>query len=383
MENEVKKICVVTTTRAEYGLLYWLIKEIQKSDKFQLQLVVGGTHLLEEYGKTINNIEFKIDKQIDFLLDDSKVGISKSMGVLQLSISETFEELKPDFVVVLGDRFELIPIVSSAVVFNIPVIHIHGGEKTEGAIDEYFRHSITKMSYLHFTSTDEYRKRVIQMGENPKRVFYIGAMGIENIYRLKLLNKQELENSLNFKFGKKNILVTYHPETLIETNKFNEVLEALSELKDTKIIFTKANSDTNGKIINQMIEKFVSQNKNAKLYSSLGQVRYLSTLQFVDIVVGNSSSGLLEVPSFKKVTINIGNRQKGRIKAKSVIDVKTNKKEILKAIKLAYTKKFQKKLKNIKNPYEKSKYPSREILKVLENIKVDIQKKFYDIKVEE
>jgi len=220
------------------------------------------------------------------------------------------------------------------------------------------------------------------MGENPKRVFYVGAMGIENIYRLKLLNKKELQDSLNFKFGKKNILVTYHPETLSQIEKFSEVLEALKTLKDTKIIFTKANSDTNGKIINQMIEKFASQNKNAKLYSSLGQLRYLSTLQFVDIVLGNSSSGLLEVPSFKKVTINIGNRQKGRIKAKSVIDVKTNKKEILKAIKLAYSKKFQKKLKTIKNPYEKYKYPSREILKVLENIKVDIQKKFYDIKVE-
>jgi len=381
--EKIKKICVITATRAEYGLLYWLIKEIQKSDKFQLQLVVGGTHLLEEYGKTINDIEFKIDKKIDFLLDDSKVGISKSMGLAQISFAEAFEELKPDFVVVLGDRFELIPIVSSAVVFNIPVIHLHGGEKTEGAIDEYFRHSITKMSYLHFTSTDEYRKRVIQMGENPKRVFYIGAMGIENIYRLKLLNKKELENSLNFKFGEKNILVTYHPETLSEVDNFKEVLKALKTLKDTNIIFTKANSDTNGKIINQMIEKFVSKNKNAKLYSSLGQLRYLSTLQFVDIVLGNSSSGLLEVPSFKKATINIGDRQKGRIKAKSVIDVKTNKKEILKAIKLAYTKKFQKKLKNIKNPYEKSKYPSREILEVLENIKVDIQKKFYDIKVEE
>ena len=377
MKNKQKKICVITTTRAEYGLLYWLIKEIQKSDKFKLQLVVGGTHLLEEYGKTINDIEFKIDKKIDFLLDDSKVGISKSMGVLQLSISETFEELQPDFVVVLGDRFELIPIVSSAVIFNIPVVHLHGGEITEGAVDEYFRHAITKMSYLHFASTKEYKNNIIQMGENPNRVFYLGAMGIENIYRLKLLNKKELQKSLNFQFGKKNILVTYHPETLSQINNFEEVLKALKTLKDTKIIFTKANSDTNGKIINKMIEKFVIENKNAKLYSSLGQLRYLSTLQFVDIVLGNSSSGLLEVPSFKKATINIGDRQKGRIKAISVIDVKANKKEILKAIKLAYSKKLKKKLKNVKNPYEKSKYPSRKILKVLENIKVNIRKSFY------
>jgi len=383
----MKKVCVVTATRAEYGLLYWLMKEIESDNELELQLIVTGMHLSPEFGITVKEIEkeFKVDKKIEILLSsDSKVGISKSMGLAQISFAEAFEELKPDFVVVLGDRFELIPIVSCAVVFNIPVVHLHGGEKTEGAVDEYFRHSITKMSYLHFTSTEEYKKRVIQMGENPKRVFNVGAFGLENIYRHNLLSKEELEKSLGIRFQEKNMLVTYHPETLNIENiqkDFKEILEALYEY-DGMIIFTKANADIGGRIINKMIEEFVKNKSNAYIFDSLGQLRYLSLLQFVDIVLGNSSSGLIEVPSFKKATINIGNRQKGRIRAESVIDVKTKKDDILNAIKSVYTDEFQKKLKNVINPYQKEKHPSKKVIEILKHIDVNIKKTFCDIEFE-
>ena len=378
------KICVITATRAEYGLLYWLMKEIEKDSSLQLQIIVTGTHLSSEFGLTVKEIEkeFKIDKKIEILLSsDTKVGVAKSMGLTNISFAEAFEELKPDFIAVLGDRFELIPIVSTAVVFNIPVIRLHGGEKSEGAIDEYFRHAITKMSYLHFTSTEEYRKRVIQMGESPSRVFNVGAFGLENIYRLKLLNKKEFEESIAFKLKEKNILVTYHPETLNSKNikqDFNEVLKALDEF-DGGVIFTKANADEGGKIINAMIDNFVKNNKDkAVVFTSLGQLRYLSALKYVDIVLGNSSSAILEVPSFKKATINIGNRQKGRIRSKSVIDVGANKDEILKAIKKVYTKKYQELLGSVKNPYLNNKYPSKKVVKVLKSFSVK-SKRFCDI----
>ncbi|EDM23163.1 UDP-N-acetylglucosamine 2-epimerase [Caminibacter mediatlanticus] len=382
----MKNICVVTSTRAEYGLLYWLMKEIENDKKLQLQLIVTGSHLSPEFGMTIKEIEkeFKIDKKIEMLLSsDSKIGISKSMGLLQISIAEAFEELKPDFLVVLGDRYELIPIVSTAVVFNIPVVHLHGGEITQGAIDEYFRHAVTKMSYLHFTSTEEYKKRVIQMGEEPNRVFNVGAFGVENIFRLKLLNKKEFEDSINFKLNKKNLLITYHPETLNTQNTkkdFKEILDVLDELKDTNFIFTKANSDTNGRIINKMIDEYVSKNGNKAIsFDSLGQIRYLSALKHVDAVIGNSSSGIIEAPSFKTATINIGNRQKGRIKAKSIIDCEPKKESIKKAFEKLYSKEFQELLKSVKNPYQKEKYPSKKVVDVLKNFEVKSSKNFYDM----
>ena len=381
----MKKVCVITATRAEYGLLYWLMKEIEKDKELKLQVIVTGMHLSYEFGMTVRKVEkeFKIDKKIEILLSsDSKVGISKSMGLAQISFAEAFEELKPDFIVVLGDRFELIPIVSSAVIFNIPVVHLHGGEATEGVVDEYFRHAVTKMSYLHFTSTEEYRKRVIQMGESPNRVFNVGAFGLENIYRLKLLSKQELADSLKIKFQDKNMLVTYHPETLDVENiekDFSEILKALNKF-DGMIIFTKANADTGGRIINQMIENFVKNKKSAYLFDSLGQFRYLSLLQYIDIVLGNSSSGIIEVPSFKKATINIGDRQKGRIKAKSVIDVKAKKDDILGAIKGVYSNEFKKILNNLTNPYQKEKYPSKKVVEVIKSTKKDVIKKFFDLK---
>ena len=382
-----RKVCVITGTRAEYGLLYWLMKEIEADTDLELQIIATGMHLSPEFGLTYKEIEkdFKIDKKIEMLLSsDTSIGISKSMGLAQISFAETYEELKPDIIVVLGDRYEIFSAVSAAMIAKIPIAHIHGGEVTEGAFDDAIRHSISKMSHLHFTATEEYRKRVIQLGENPKRVFNVGGMGVENIKRLKLLSKEELEASINFKFMDKNLLVTFHPVTLEKSTaqeQFQELLNALSELEETSIIFTKANSDTDGRVINKMIDKYVKNKKNSIAFTSMGQLRYLSTLQFVDGVVGNSSSGLLEVPSFKTATINIGDRQEGRIKAKSVIDCKPKKEDILKSIEKIYTEYFKKNLENIKNPYEQDELPSKEIVKIFKNINLEdiIKKSFYNI----
>ena len=384
-----RKICVVTGTRAEYGLLYWLMKEIEADKDLELQLIVTGMHLSPEFGLTYKEIEkeFKIDKKIEMLLSsDTAMGISKSMGLAQIGFAEAFEELKPDILVVLGDRYEIFSAVSVAMICNIPMAHLHGGETTQGAFDESIRHSITKMSHLHFTATDEYKNRVIQLGEEPNRVFNIGGMGIENIKRLKLLSKDEFEESINFKLNKKNILVTFHPVTLENSTakeQFQELLDAIDELENTNIIFTKANSDTDGRIINQMIDEYVTKNSHKSVgFASLGQLRYLSALQYIDAVVGNSSSGLLEAPSFKIATINIGDRQKGRIKALSVIDCEPKKEEILKAFKEIYSKEFQEKLKNVENPYGES-CPSKQIIEVLKNVNLAniLKKSFYDLKV--
>lgn len=384
-----RKICVVTGTRAEYGLLYWLMKEIEADKELQLQLIVTGMHLSPEFGLTYKEIEkeFKIDKKIEMLLSsDTAVGISKSMGLAQISFSESFEELKPDILVVLGDRYEIFSAVSTAMIAKIPIAHLHGGETTEGAFDESIRHSITKMSHLHFTATEEYKNRVIQLGEHSNTVFNVGGMGIENIKRLKLLSREEFEKSIDFRLNKKNILVTFHPVTLENSTakeQFQELLDAIDELEDTNIIFTKANSDTDGRVINQMIDEYVAKNSHKSIeFASLGQLRYLSALQYIDAVVGNSSSGLLEAPSFKIVTVNIGDRQKGRIKALSVIDCEPKKEEISKAFEEIYSKEFQEKLKNVENPYGENS-PSKQIVEVLKNVNLAsiLKKSFYDLKV--
>lgn len=384
-----RKVCVVTGTRAEYGLLFWLMKEIEADTDLELQIIATGMHLSPEFGLTYKEIEkdFKIDKKIEILLSsDTPIGISKSMGLAQISFAESYDELKPDIVVVLGDRYEIFSAASAAMVARIPIAHLHGGEATEGLIDEPIRHSITKMSHLHFTATEEYRKRVIQLGENPERVFNVGGMGIENIKRLKLLSKEEFESCINFKLNKRNILVTFHPVTLEKSTakeQFQELLNAIDELSETNIIFTKANSDTDGRIINQMIDDYVAKNSNkAVAFTSHGQLRYLSALQFMDAVVGNSSSGIAEAPTFKIGTINIGDRQKGRIKASSVIDCQPNKKDIQKAFEKLYSNDFQESLKRTKNPYGDG-MPSKKIVDILKNIELtDIVKKhFYDIEV--
>ncbi|WNL12634.1 UDP-N-acetylglucosamine 2-epimerase [Aliarcobacter cryaerophilus] len=386
----MKKICVVTGTRAEYGLLYWLLKEIEADKDLELQLIATGMHLSPEFGLTYQTIEkeFKINKKIEMLLSsDTSVGISKSMGLAQISFAESYDELKPDIVIVLGDRYEIFSATSAAMIAKIPIAHLHGGEATEGLIDEPIRHSITKMSHLHFAATEEYKNRVIQLGEHPSRVFNVGGMGIENIKRLKLLSKDEFEKSIEFKLNIKNILVTFHPVTLENSTakeQFQQLLDAIDELEDTNIIFTKANSDTDGRVINQMIDEYVTKNSNKSIgFTSLGQLRYLSALQYVDAVVGNSSSGLAETPSFKIGTINIGDRQKGRIKASSVIDCEPNKDSILKSFEKLYSKEFQETLKTTINPYGDG-CASKKIVEILKSVDLKniLKKSFYDLKVE-
>ncbi|MCO7546710.1 UDP-N-acetylglucosamine 2-epimerase [Stutzerimonas nitrititolerans] len=383
----MRRICAVTGTRAEYGLLYWLMKKIQADSVLELQLIVTGMHLSPEFGLTYQEVEreFRIDKKIEMLLSsDSPIGITKSMGLAQISFAEAYAELQPDLVVLLGDRYETFAAASAAMIARIPIAHLHGGEITEGAFDEAMRHSISKMSQLHFTAADEYRKRVIQLGEAPERVFNVGGMGIENIKRLPLLNKEELEQSIGFKLAEKNLLVTFHPVTLENTTarqQFSGLLEALDELKNTHIIFTKANSDTDGRVINQMIDDFVTKNcHKAATFFSLGQLRYLSLLQLVDAVVGNSSSGLAEAPSFQVGTINIGERQRGRLKAASVIDCEPSKESILLAVERLYSKDFQKQLAKVENPYGDG-CASEKIIELIKatDLRDITKKKFYDL----
>jgi GDP/UDP-N,N'-diacetylbacillosamine 2-epimerase (hydrolysing) len=385
-----RKICIITGSRAEYGLLKPLLDEIKSDPDLSLQLIVTGMHLSPEFGLTFSEIEkdgFRIDNKIEILLSsDTATGTLKSMGLALMGFGEAYERLRPDIIVVLGDRFEIFSAAASALVSEIPVAHIHGGEVTEGAFDDAFRHSITKMSHLHFTSTEEYRKRVIQLGEAPERVFDVGAIGLDNVKRLKLLSKKELENKLNFKFAKRNLLVTFHPVTLENTTEkqFKNLLTVLNELKDTKIIFTKTNADPGGMTINRIIDEYVVKNpQKAVSFISMGQLNYLSTMQFVDAVVGNSSSGIVEAPSFKIGTINIGNRQEGRIKAESIIDCEPTKESIKKALQELYSSDFQEKLKNIVNPYSDGN-TARRILKVLKayDIRNILKKTFYDINFE-
>ncbi len=385
---EKRKICVVTGTRAEYGLLYWLMKEISQDHFFEFQLVVTGMHLAPEFGLTYKQIRsdgFEINAKVEMLLSsDTPVGVSKSIGLGIIGFADVFEDLKPDIIVVLGDRSEIFAAVSAAMIARVPVAHIHGGETTEGAYDESMRHSITKMSHLHFTSTEIYRNRVIQLGVQPQYVFDVGAPGIDNIKRLKLMSRDEFEKSINFKLGKKNLLVTFHPVTLERSTakkQFLDLLVALNELEDTYIIFTKANSDVDGRVINSMIDEYVQSNSdNSIAYTSLGQLRYLSAMQFVDGVVGNSSSGLIEVPSFHIGTINIGDRQKGRIKAASVIDCLPTYNSIKFALTELYSVEFNAKLKEVQNPYGEGGAVDK-IISKLKSLSVDnlLKKQFYDM----
>jgi GDP/UDP-N,N'-diacetylbacillosamine 2-epimerase (hydrolysing) len=353
-----RRICVITGTRAEYGLLRWVIQGIKDSEELTLQIIATGAHLSPEFGLTYRDIEqdgFKIDRKVEMLLSsDTPVGIAKSMGLAMTGFADALNELAPDLIVVLGDRYEIFAAVSAALVARIPVAHLHGGETTEGAFDEALRHSITKMSHLHFVAAEEYRQRVIQLGEQPERVFLVGGLGIDSIKRLKLLGREELEASLDFKFGQKNLLVTFHPVTLDKTTaaeQMTELLAALNELKDTKLIITMPNADTDSRVITSMVEQYVAQHANARAYASLGQLRYLSCIAQVDGVVGNSSSGLLEVPSFRKGTINIGDRQRGRLQAESVINCEPDRKSISIALKRLYSRDFQASLNQTCNPY--------------------------------
>ncbi|WP_394968287.1 UDP-N-acetylglucosamine 2-epimerase [uncultured Helicobacter sp.] len=384
----MRKICIITGTRAEWGLLAPLAHKIHNDQNLELQIIATGMHLSTEFGLTYRDITLPINKKCEILLSsDTPIGLCKAMGLAQISICEAYEELKPDIIVVLGDRYEIFACVASAMICRIPIAHLHGGETTEGVIDEAIRHSITKMSHLHFVATELYRKRVIQLGENPSRVFNVGGFGVDAITSIKLLDKPSLESALNFALREKNFLITFHPVTLENATaqaQFKELLNALEILNKTYtsigFIFTKANADTNGRIINDMIDEFVQLHTNAIAFISMGQLRYLSTMNFVNAVIGNSSSGLGEAPSFKIATINIGDRQKGRIKANSVIDCEPKSDEIIKSCEYAMSKEFQVILQNVKNPYGDGG-ASDKTYKILKTYPLEgfLKKSFYDI----
>lgn len=383
-----KTICVVTGSRAEYGVLNPLLEEIRITSGFKLQIIATGMHLSPLYGSTYREIStdgFKISKKVRIpLTDDTSEGITRSLGMGVIGFASAFKQLKPDIVVLLGDRYEIYAAAISAFFARIPIAHIHGGELTEGAVDDAIRHSITKMSYLHFTSTNVYRRRVIQLGEDPGRVFNVGALGIDNIKRVKMLSKKELEKEIDFDLAGKTALVTFHPVTLErDTSKrqFRQILSALDSIRGLKVIFTRPNSDMGGKGIIRLIDEYVKSRKGrAVVFASLGRVKYLSLMKYVDVMLGNSSSGIIEMPSYGKPTINIGDRQKGRVAAKSVINCMPEKESIKKAMRKALSIKFQRDCTEIKNPYDgglASKRIAGVLTRELPKIK-SLKKEFYD-----
>jgi len=387
----VKKICVITGSRAEYGLMSRLMQLIKNDGDFELQIIVTNMHLSPEFGLTYKEIEadgFTINKKVHILLSsDTANATVKSIGLGTIGFADAYEDLKPDMLLVLGDRYEILAAVTAALIYKIPVVHLYGGEITEGAYDDAIRHAVTKMSHLHFTSTEEYRRRVIQMGENPETVYCVGALGCDNIKSVPLMSKKESEESLNFILDRNTILVTYHPVTM-ENNtaekQFSELLNAIDRFKDLRVIFTMPNSDTDGRIIMDLIKDYVAKNPEKTIwFSSLGMKRYLSVLQYIGAVVGNSSSGIVEVPSFHIPTVNIGDRQKGRIAGKTVIDCLPDAENISNAIRHILQSGYSESIKDIQNPYDK-KDTAKEILKAIKKFHLDsASKKFHDIPINE
>lgn len=385
----MRKICVVTGTRAEYGLLSRLIRMIDESEKTQLQLLATNMHLSPTYGETYKEIEadgFKIDRKIPIIEErkNDAVATLKSMAKAVAGFADAFNELKPDIVALLGDRYEILAAAEAALIEKIPIAHIHGGEVTEGAYDDAIRHSITKMSHLHFPSIEPYRKRIIQMGENPERVFTVGAIGVENIKRIPLLSKTEAEQSIGFALDINTILVTYHPVTLGPDSMKRDIVDFMSVLdenRDLRIIFTMPNSDNGSEVIVEAINDFVRSNKDrAVAFKSLGLKRYLSVMKEVGAVVGNSSSGIVEVPSFGVPTLNIGDRQKGRLAAESVVNCGTDKESIKFGLNKVLSTDFQNFCKTVENPYGREN-TAEKIFKVISSYPLDniIQKHFYDL----
>lgn len=353
-----RKICVITGSRAEYGLLRWVMQGIKEEPSLTLQIIATGMHLSPQFGNTYQEIEgdgFVIDQKVEILTgSDTPVGIAKSMGNGMIGFADALNELKPDLIVVLGDRFEIFSAVAAALVARIPVAHIHGGELTEGNFDDAFRHSITKMSHHHFVAADEYRNRVIQLGESPDRVFNVGGLGVDNISRIVSISEDELERELQFKFQERNLLVTFHPVTLEPDSgvkQLTELLDALDSFPDFGLIFTMPNADSGGRQMTSLIETYVNSRTNASSFVSLGAVRYLSILARVDGVIGNSSSGLLEAPSLRVGTVNIGDRQRGRIQAQSVVSCQPNRLEIQDAILKMLSEEFQNTVRNVTSPF--------------------------------
>lgn len=388
----MKKIVILTATRAEYGLLKPLIRKLNEDKDFEMCLAVTGAHLASEFGMTIREIEddhIPIDKKIEIVLSsDTPTSISKSMGLAMISFAEYFEECAPEALIVLGDRYETLAVCCAAMNARIPIVHLHGGEATEGLIDEAVRHSITKMSYLHFASTESYRKRIIQMGEDPDRVFNVGALGVENALHMTLLSKAELEASLGKKLGEKFAVGTFHPVTLEKDTaeiQTRELLSAIEGYNDLVFLFTKANADVGGRVINRLMTEYADNHTNLILVDSLGMQRYLSAVSHASFVIGNSSSGLIEVPSFGIPTIDIGDRQKGRIAGRTIIWCEPKRDSICKAIDTGLSGMFRESIKNAVNPYGNGNTSDRIISIVRDfvlNHKIDIKKKFYDINFE-
>jgi len=384
----MRKIAVFTGTRAEYGLLYWVIKGIHESTEVELQLYVGGMHLSPEFGYTINQIEkdgFPVTERMEFLLSsDSPVGISKSMGLALISSAEVLDRNKPDLIVLLGDRFESMAVAQAAMVGCIPIAHIHGGETTEGLIDEAVRHSITKMGHLHFTATEDYQKRIKQLGEQPERIFNFGAPGIDSIVNLELLKREELSDAIGFCLEKPYFMVTYHPVTLEvdgASDSLVNLLKVLDDYPDHQLIITYPNADTNGRKLIEILDEYHSLNPaRILLTKSLGQLRYLSAIKSCDAVIGNSSSGLIEAPTFNVPTVNIGNRQKGRVSGDTVLHCYESIESIRDAICKAVSSDFTKSCNKSINPYGAGN-SSKRIIDVLINypLKGIINKKFYDL----
>lgn len=384
-----RKLCVVTGTRADYGLLRPVISEIRDRAGLELQLIATGMHLSPEFGLTYREIEqdgVRIDRKIEMLLSaDTPSGITKSIGLGAIGFADALEQLQPDVLIVLGDRFEILAAAMAALPARIPMAHIHGGETTEGAFDESIRHAMTKMAHLHFVAAEEYRRRVVQLGEQPDRVYMVGGLGVDAIQRQTLLGREELEQSLGHPLGRRNFLVTFHPVTLenaTSASQMAELLAALESLEDTNLVFTMPNADTDGRVLIELINEFVATNANARAWTSLGQLRYLSCLRYFDAVVGNSSSGLAEAPSFRIATINIGDRQRGRLKATSVIDCEPERHAIRAAIEKSTTDEFRRVLQGTTNPYGDGGAGKR-IVDVLESVQLDgvLKKRFHDLPV--
>ena len=384
------RMTILTTTRAEYGLMRPLIKRMNEDPDIEMHLVVTGMHLAETYGMTWKEIEadgFPIYKKIPILSDKEGVmGVSETMANALVKFTQYFLDERPDFLLVDGDRYETMAVCVAAYNTNVPIVHCGGGATTEGSADEFYRHAITKMSYLHFPTTEVYRKRIIQMGEDPDRVFTVGSMGIENILNTKLMTKEELESNLNFSLDRPYALVTFHPVTLdnrISESQIMELFDACDQRNDLKFIFTGSNSDTGGKELNKLLTEYACNSKERVLYvQSLGSLRYLSAMKYCAFVLGNSSSGLIEAPSFKIPTVNIGDRQRGRIKAKSVIDCDTTKQSILDAIDKAMSEDFKKLCSNVINPNGDGDTTNK-IVEIVKgyciNHKIDLRKKFFDL----
>ena len=384
-----RKICVVTGTRSEFGLMRWLMQEISASDGLTLQVIATGMHLSPEFGSTYRDIEqagFKIDARVEMLLSaDTASAVTKSMGLGLIGYADAYVLLAPDLVVLLGDRFEVFAAAAAAMIAGIPIAHLHGGETTEGAFDEAIRHSITKMSHLHFVAAEDYRRRVIQLGEQPERIFLVGGLGVDAIKRFTLMDREALQASLDFKLGQRNLLITFHPVTLELQNsrlQMGELLAALDELTDTHLIFTMPNADNGSRELAEMVENFVTTHGNARVFTSLGQMHYLSCMKFVAGVVGNSSSGLSEAPTMGIGTINIGDRQKGRLSATSVINCEPTLESIREALLRLFEPSFQSALKNTKNPYGDGG-ATEKIIEVIRSHSYEhlLKKTFYDLPV--